>query len=54
MESMHKDLFSSLLSYLPDESIIALRTSTNLNQSIKELAGTNIFWKQRVETRPNG
>ncbi len=50
MESISKDLFTSILSYLPTESIAALITNTNLDKAIKESAKTNIFWKQRVET----
>ncbi len=50
MESISSDLFTSILSYLPKESITALVTNTNLDKAIKELAKTNIFWKQRVET----
>ncbi len=50
MESISLDLFTSMLSYLPKESIAALITNTNLDKAIKELAKTNIFWKQRVET----
>ena len=45
-----KDLFTSILSYLPKESIAALITNTNLDKAIKESAKTNIFWKQRIET----
>ncbi len=50
MESISTELLSNILSYLPKESIAALITTTNLAKTIKELAETNIFWKQRVET----
>ncbi len=50
MERISEDLFTSILSYLPKESIAALITNTNLDKAIKESAKTNIFWKQRVET----
>ena len=50
MELISSDLFTSILSYLPQESITALITNTNLDKAVKESAKTNIFWKQRVET----
>ncbi len=50
MELISEDLFTSILSYLPKESIAALITNTNLDKAVKESAKTNIFWKQRVET----
>ena len=54
LSRVSSDLFTSILSYLPQESITALITNTNLDKAVKESAKTNIFWKQRVETRPNG
>ncbi len=50
MEDIPKDLFSSILSYLPNDSIATLRTNITLNNIIKETIKTNIFWKERVET----
>ncbi len=50
MESISSELFTSILSYLPKESIAALITNKNFDEVIKESAKTNIFWKQRVET----
>ncbi len=50
MEDIFSDSFSSTLSYLPNASITALRTNTNLDKNIKESAKANIFWKQRIET----
>ena len=49
MERIPNDLFTSILSYLPNQSIAALITNHNLDKAIKESAKTNIFWKQRVE-----
>ncbi len=43
MELISSDLFTSILSYLPKESIAALITNTNLDKAIKESAKTNIF-----------
>ncbi len=50
LSRVSSDLFTSILSYLPDKSIAALITNANLDKAIKESAKTNIFWKQRVET----
>ena len=50
MEHISEDLFTSILSYLPEKSIAALITNKNFDEAIKESAKTKIFWKQRVET----
>ncbi len=54
MEYISTDVFPGILSYLSNESIINLRTNVNIDKAITKTVNTNNFWKQRIETRPNG